>query len=52
MANHNYLPHNGFNLSYPEINEGAKAAFNFADGVFLNPFLAVNETYKLSTTGE
>ena len=51
MANHGFLPRNGLDISYEDINIAAEQAFNFESDVFISAFLLANETFKLSTTG-
>ena len=51
MANHGFLPHNGKDISYDDINTASMQAYNFQSGVHLPIFLAANETFNISTTG-
>jgi hypothetical protein len=49
LANHGYLPRNGKNIDYNQINEAAQAAYNFEPGFYKE---AVNMVFKfnISTT--
>ncbi|CAM1505792.1 Fc.00g114290.m01.CDS01 [Cosmosporella sp. VM-42] len=49
LANHGFLPRNGMNLDYDQINKAAKEAYNFQDGFYINPVNMVFE-FNISTT--
>ena len=50
MANHGWLPRDGQNIAYEDINQATQDAYNFAPDVFESAFQQVVD-FGLSTTG-